>query len=75
MNEKIITYIKNELTAKPLEEIDSNDNLLESGILDSMGMMKLILFLEKQSKKRVPAEDMTLDNFKTVEKIASYFSA
>ncbi|TMM53768.1 acyl carrier protein [Maribacter algarum] len=75
MNEKIIAFIKNEITTEPLLEIDSEDNLLENGIVDSMGMMRLILFLEKQFKKRVPTEDMTLENFKTVEKIALYFSA
>ncbi|MEP3209524.1 MAG: phosphopantetheine-binding protein [Maribacter sp.] len=75
MNEEIVAYIKNEITSEPLLEINSSDNLLETGIVDSMGMMKLILFLEKQFKKRVPAEDMTIDNFETVEKIASYFSA
>ncbi len=75
MNEEIVAYIKNEITAEPFLEINSSDNLLETGIVDSMGMMKLILFLEKQFKKRVPAEDMTIDNFETVEKIASYFSA
>lgn len=75
MNEEIVAYIKNEITSEPLLEINSSDNLLEMGIVDSMGMMKLILFLERQFKKRVPVEDMTVDNFKTVEKIASYFSA
>lgn len=75
MNEEIVAYIKNEITSDPLLEIDSRDNLLATGIVDSLGMMKLILFLEKQFKKRVPVEDMTIDNFKTVEKIARYFSA
>jgi len=74
MNEKIIAYIKNEITTEPSIEINLKDNLLESGVVDSMGMMRLILFLEKQFKKRVPSEDMTLDNFMTVEKIAVYFS-
>ena len=75
MNEKIISYIKNEITSEPTLKITTNDNLLDTGIVDSMGMMKLILFLEKQFKKRVPSEDMTLENFETVEKIAKYFSA
>lgn len=75
MNEKIIAYIKQEINTEPSIDIHSNDELLETGIVDSLGMMKLILFLEKQFKKRVPPEDMTLDNFKTVSKIAAYFSA
>ena len=75
MNEKIIAYIKNEIIAEPTLKINSQDELLQEGVLDSLGMMKLILFLEKQYMKRVPSEDMTLDNFRTVEKIATYFSA
>lgn len=75
MNEKIIAYIKNEIIAEPTLKINSKDDLLEKGVIDSLGMMKLILFLEKQYLKRVPSEDMTLDNFRSVEKIANYFSA
>ncbi|MFS4492235.1 phosphopantetheine-binding protein [Maribacter sp. 2308TA10-17] len=75
MNETIISYIKNEITSEPTIKIATNDSLLDTGIVDSMGMMKLILFLEKQFKKRVPSGDMTLENFETVEKIAKYFSA
>ncbi len=75
MNEKIIAYIKNEIIAEPTLKINSQDELLQEGVLDSLGMMKLILFLEKQYMRRVPSEDMTLENFRTVEKIATYFSA
>lgn len=74
MTKEIIAFIKNEICSEPTIEIHAEDNLLDSGIVDSMGMMKLILFLERQYKKRVPSDEMTIDNFKTVEKIAAYFS-
>ncbi len=74
MTKEIIAFIKNEICSEPTIEIHAEDNLLDSGIVDSIGMMKLILFLERQYKKRVPSDEMTIDNFKTVEKIATYFS-
>lgn len=70
MNNIIIAYIKEELATKM--EISENDSLLEDGILDSMGMMKLVRFIEMKFQVQVPFEDMTLENFKTVKKICDY---
>lgn len=68
----IIAYIHGELTTGI--EVSENDDLLEEGILDSMGMIKLVRFIETKFQIQVPFEDMTLENFKTVKKICDYVS-
>ncbi len=74
MVQTIKTYIKEEIIEKPSLELKSDELLLDQGILDSIGMMKLILFLEKKLDKRVPREDMTFVNFRTIDSISNYFS-
>ncbi len=74
MKERIIQYIKHEICNEPLEGIDVQDDLLGSGIVDSMGMMKLVLFLENEFKVQISTEDMTVENFMTVKNIMEYLS-
>lgn len=74
MQQKITTYIKEEISIELIEEIDVHEDLLGSGIVDSMGMMKLIDFIEKESNISIPQEDMTVENFMTIERIIAYLS-
>ena len=74
MKDKIITYLKEEISNEPVDDIDINEDLLGSGIVDSMGMMRLVVFLEKEFQIKIEAEDMTVENFKTVQNIMNYLS-
>lgn len=72
MNEKIITYIKEEISLESIDSIDLNEDLLGNGIVDSLGMMKLVIFLEKEFQVKIGPEDMTVENFHSVQSIANY---
>jgi acyl carrier protein len=74
MKPKIITYIIEEISNEPVEDIDVKEDLLGSGIVDSLGMMKLVLFLEKEFQIKIRPEDMTVENFKTVQNISEYLT-
>ncbi|MDX1364339.1 MAG: amino acid adenylation domain-containing protein [Arenibacter latericius] len=74
MNNKIIEYIKTEIAMAPLDDLGPKENLLESGIIDSIGMAKLIEFLEAEFEIKVPAEDMNMENFMSIESIVQYIS-
>jgi D-alanine--poly(phosphoribitol) ligase subunit 2 len=41
-------------------------NLFESGIIDSVGMVELVLFLEKQFEIRFDTEDLDPAKFQTI---------
>lgn len=74
MNDKIINYIKAEISMEPLDDIDLEEDLLGNGIIDSLGMMKLVVFLEKEFKLKIAPVDMTVENFNTVQSISEYLS-
>ena len=74
MIDTIMTYIKDEIASEKLEHIDSHEDLLGTGILDSIGMIKLISYLEKEFKIKVRSEDMNVENFMTVENISKFVS-
>lgn len=53
-------------------EISDSHNLLDSGILDSIGVLNLIIYLENQYGFAVEIEELNENNFQNVDKIADY---
>ncbi len=75
MNEILIKYIQEQLLNNEMEEeLEAQDDLLGDGILDSLGMMKLILFIETEFEIKVPPQDMVIENFMTVQHIGDYLA-
>ncbi|MEM7379736.1 MAG: acyl carrier protein [Bacteroidota bacterium] len=72
MMDKIAEYIKEEVANEPLTDIDSQEDLLGGGIIDSVGMMKLVLFLENEFDVKIGPGDMTVENFLNLDSIESF---
>ncbi len=50
----------------------SNDlPLIESGVIDSLGIFTLIAFMESEMKVKLQPDDVVIENFETVEAIKS----
>lgn len=56
------------LTHAPHLAVDAAEDtpLLEEGLLDSLGLMKLIAFLERRYQIEVPDEELQYNNFKNL---------
>ena len=65
MKQKIRTFIFDELifVAEP-DKFSDDDDLLEAG-LDSMGIMRLIIFIEEQFSITLPDTEIDPDNVKS----------
>lgn len=48
------------------------ENLLAQGILDSMGMLKLVTFLEEHFEIETSDDDLVPENFTTLEMIRDF---
>ena len=70
----IIDYIRNQiLSSRTGEKIDPDENIFTSGLVDSVGMMQLIAFIEKRFEFKVPPQDLLPENFMTIATMARYF--
>lgn len=73
MEDILIDYIKREfLRDDPSTELDVETDLLLSGLLDSLGVMRLVGFIEKEFTISVPPQDVTIDHFMNIRTIAAY---
>lgn len=75
MTEVIMDYISRQIVSDGKLNLDAEDDLLSKGILDSMGMMRLIRFIEKKYGFDVPFEEMLPENFMSVKKIVDYINS
>jgi len=76
MNDILLAYINQHFVDEEEQEsVTENDDLLSEGILDSLGMMKLIRFVEDEFDVKVQPEDMTVENFTSVRSIVDYLKS
>ncbi len=66
----IYTFVKEEMNHS--NDFDVSMNIIESGIVDSMGVLALIVFLEKEFGIAVNLEEVNADNFAQIATIAAY---
>lgn len=73
--EKIIEFLLQEFYSdREGASLTAEDNLLEGGMIDSVGMMKLIQFLEETFSIKIDPIDMTFQNFIDVNAMDSLIS-
>ncbi len=73
MIEELSRYITEDLINDPdFGTLETDEDLLGSGLLDSLGMMRLVGFIENTYGIKVPTEDLTMENFMSVETIEKY---
>ena len=68
----ILDFLKDQVFRDASTDLHPEDNLLTSGLIDSMGVMRLIAHLERTFDIKVPPSDFTADNFESVAVIANY---
>lgn len=68
IKQKIREYFSNTL-AKP---IGDNDDVFALGLVDSLFALQLVLFVEKAFHLQVEGDELDLDNFSTIDAIATF---
>jgi acyl carrier protein len=65
-------YIKNEIMRNRNAKLADDQDLLGAGILDSLGILQLVGFIDQTFKIQVPDEDVVYDNFQSINALVSY---
>jgi acyl carrier protein len=63
---------ENFLYARPDQVVGEHEHLMDRGIVDSMGMMELIEFLEDRFGVQPADDEITEPNFATLARIAGF---
>lgn len=68
----LVDFICMDLLEDPSHPLGVDDQLLLDDIIDSMGVMRLVEFIEQRGGAKVPSQDVTVENFGTVGVLAAY---
>jgi len=68
----VVTYIVDELAPqRHADELTDATNLIEEEIIDSLGIFSVVGFIEERFGVAIDPEDVTIENFETIDAIAS----
>lgn len=71
-NDTIRDFITHEILHETLAStLGDDDPLVESGIIDSLGVMTLLSFIEEKFSIKVPDHALTPENFASISMIAA----
>jgi acyl carrier protein len=71
MNKKILDFVCQTTFVDP-KKIDQRTLLFDEGIFDSLGLLNLIAFLEKDFHVKVHDSELDAENFESIEAIESF---
>jgi len=71
----LMDYIKNDLVRDRKAAISPDDDLLANGTIDSLGILQLVAFVDERLNLRIPDEDVTYENFRSANALATYLDS
>ena len=69
---EIKKLILDEIKSISFVQLGLDDSIIESQLLDSIGIIDLVIFIEENIGIKIPTNDINKENFDTVNKIADY---
>lgn len=64
-------FVTEELLSHSVE-VSEDDNLLSDGMIDSLGIVRFVGFIEETFGLEIPPEDLIIENFRTINAISDY---
>ena len=69
---ELMEYVKHELLHGRKMELHPDEDLLSGGIIDSLGILQLVGFVEEKFGIQVPDEDVVHENFFSIKALTDY---
>ncbi len=60
------------LKRSQVDHVSNNDNVISAGIVDSLGIVMIISYLENAFSVEIDDSDLVMENFETIESIATF---
>ncbi len=68
-------FIIDKIEEITFSQVERTDSLWEEKILDSITIVELVVELENEFHVKVPFNEIVIENFETVQKIAAYLNS
>lgn len=68
-------YVHERLMNGSNDELEESKDLLAGGIIDSLGILQLVTFIEEKFGIEIPDEDVTIENFNSLKSMTGYVAS
>ena len=72
---ELMAFVRDELLHDGKANINDDEDLLGGGVIDSIGILRLVGFIEEKFGIRVPDEDVIYDNFHSIQAMNEYLNS
>lgn len=73
VSDVLVTFIKeNFITGRSQKEISPEESLVDSGIIDSTGILELVMFLEEKYSITIEDEELIPENLDSVKNLVAF---
>ena len=73
--DQIREFVKEAAQRKGVNDVTDTLSLVQSGVIDSLGIFRLVSFLEESLKVRISDEEIVGENFETIDDIDRFVTA
>lgn len=74
LKHQIREFMRGDLLLNGDAEVGDEENLLVSGVLDSLALMRLVMHLEDLHDIEIPPRDITLEHFASLATMSDYLT-
>ena len=72
MEQALLDFVNDELLAGEDRVIGPTDEFVLDGTVDSLGVARLIAYAEAEYMVTIPADDVTIENFRNIVALCDY---
>ena len=69
---QIMTFIQSAAQRKGISQVDQDESLIDAAIIDSMGVFRLVTFLEETFGIKISDEEISNDTFESVRTLERF---
>ena len=73
--DRIREFVQRSAQERGVSTVGDGESLIQNGVVDSLGIFKLVAFLEETFSIRIPDEEIVFENLESVDRIEKFVNA
>lgn len=74
LERRLVRYVNEHLLPEGAEPVDATTPLFAGGRINSLRLLNLLAFVERAIGREIPEDDIVMDRFRSVRRIAEEFA-
>jgi acyl carrier protein len=74
VKDQVREFVLENARSKGINQVSDEQSLMESGIIDSLAIFRLVAFLEDNFRVRISDDEIIPENFQSVDEIEKFVS-